>query len=803
MSTNFSLLALLFLLASCQQDEKSSLRTQLEDRVRSFIVKTKNDSVNSWKAGCLEDEEKYLHIESEFIEKWESAWKRKDKNFLAGVLSQDIAIHKLAIWGANTRRFDSLSLAAWVYGSDKIKGRDHVSRHIENYLNSIKEVVDFELNVVEFRNLSSDKSEFKNIELKSRFDLRGLNRNGMRRQDRGIFNISLTRQDGKWLMSKLEIVEGETLVAERAPLFKEVTLNSGIDKAQVYLRDEAIRRGGYALSLSDINNDGHVDMYIGARGAATLWSGKSNFTWSEDKSSGLGGDTFVKSAAFVDLNNNGFKDLILTRFEQDPNREDVLFYKNEGEKFSKLDKALAKHAKTNYAMPMAVADFNNDSFLDLYVGYPGEKDFTVTNDEAAEESRDQLAVQGLYLNNKNHKFVDKSFTMESSSKRERGKIYPHASLSFDYDSDGQMDIMVIDDRMNLSPIYKNNGKGELVEVTEKIMEGNDGYGMGVTAVDLFNNGHMDMVVTNVSFVASERLINSCRINRKGNFDLFDTNKGLRLYRGTKERFVEERGIGLDWIGEGAAGVEYLDYNNDGFQDLYVSMGLWSGTPGGEELSSLFIRNALIAREQPPEAFLIQDAASADLSTSDRTSFLELLKSDKKEDERPSMAGHERNRLFRNNGDGTFTEVGFLEGVDSPHDGYMVARTDINKDGKVDLVLRNADPGTKAISFPTVQVFRNDNSNNSIQIHLIGSSSNRDAIGAKLHLLHEGRVQYQQLMANNGAVQSELVTIFGIGKSKKADRLSIRWPSGKTQVLKNIKAGTHTIYEKGDILSAGK
>jgi hypothetical protein len=156
-------------------------------------------------------------------------------------------------------------------------------------------------------------------------------------------------------------------------------------------------------------------------------------------------------------------------------------------------------------------------------------------------------------------------------------------------------------------------------------------------------------------------------------------------------------------------------------------------------------------------------------------------------------------LFRNKGDGTFIEVGFLEGVDSLADGYVVAKSDIDQDGDLDLILRNGDPGTKAVHFPPLQIFKNNSQGHAIRLKLIASSG-AEAVGAAVTVTAGGSTQYQQLIANNGTAQSEKILHFGLGAGAKADKLVVVWPSKKTTTLENVPAGMHTIKESGGLLS---
>ena len=177
-----------------------------------------------------------------------------------------------------------------------------------------------------------------------------------------------------------------------------------------------------------------------------------------------------------------------------------------------------------------------------------------------------------------------------------------------------------------------------------------------------------------------------------------------------EKFEDVTGkSGVGWAGEAAAGAGWFDYDNDGDLDLYVLNGLWTG-PGDQDMSSLFsraytsellIEQTDLERAQKAHSMLMQNFSSQPWFQQHGHSDLDPLqrRASSTESSTPSdvpslsLGGNQRNVLFRNNGDGTFTELAFLAGVDTIDDGYMPAFADMDKDGKVDLLVRSCDPGT--------------------------------------------------------------------------------------------------------------
>jgi hypothetical protein len=161
----------------------------------------------------------------------------------------------------------------------------------------------------------------------------------------------------------------------------------------------------------------------------------------------------------------------------------------------------------------------------------------------------------------------------------------------------------------------------------------------------------------------------------------------------------------------------------------------------------------------------------------------------------SLGGHQHNRLFRNNGDGSFTEVGFLEGADRIEDGYVVAPADVDGDGVQDLVLRNCDPAP-GVKMATVRLLRNTLPGaTSLTVALEGTQSNRDGVGAVVTATVGDRRHVREVRGTNGAVQTEPVAFFGLDGAKTVDRLEVRWPSGQVSVFSGVDSG-HVRLKEG-------
>ena len=643
-----------------------------------------------------------------------------------------------------------------------------------------------------------------------RIDLRGLTVEGQRRNDRALVQLTAEKVEGAWRFVEGEVVNSDRLVATRAPAFADVTAEWGLDALPVNDRKEAIRRGGYALAVVDYDTDGKPDMLVGNYGPVQLFRNTGAGYEDVTAAAGLSNIGVVKSAAFSDLDADGDRDLALLRFVEDDGDPigDFVAYENNGDgTFTEKRDVLPRTRIYDRAMPLALGDYNNDGRVDIYVGFPGVRDFT--SGIATREREKGLASQGIWYNQGGWSFTEAS---EASLVVQQNQVYAHAALSSDIDGDGTPEIIVVDDSGRVNPIYRvAEGDTGWQEIATDLGVDQGGMSMGVTTGDFDGDGDLDLMATNITLVAGQRVaatgaaIDHDFAGLKDNFArIADNYHSVVLYRNNGDGTFEDvtADAGLSWAGEAAAAGEWIDYNHDGLLDYYLPNGLW--TSGDQDFGSLYMRAEFASYEQPlfeglnhPDApdsplFLndVHGSSSFALSPLDANPILKLLHSHETDGALSySLGGHERNRLFRNNGDGTFTEVGYLEGADNIEDGYIVAPVDINGDGRQDLVLRNTDPAPRHTYAP-VQALLNQADGSAVTLSF--DATQGTAIGAKVTALVGGKQLVREVRSVNGAVQAEPVAYFGLGDASAVESVEVRWPDGTVQQLGALDAGQHRV-----------
>lgn len=807
------------------------------------------DLINNKAAFCNSDEEQFLNIESQTISPLKTFLKSSHHANLDQLISPRFRSEQFPPQRGNINKsFEAENMTEYNFSTSNIDmGYSEFYKNLVAFKKSIKgmDFVSFDTIQI-YANKKMRTKDLKTIfkaELLVRFDLRYQKKNQERVNDRGILKLSVAKDKQNWKIEKIEIQSGTTLVSkENSETFKNVAteLNTTIPSS---LRREAIRRGGYATALGDYSNDGVTDLLVATSKEVKLFKGLGDGQFKEFVDSGLENHTLVKSAAFVDLFNTGLQDLILVRFSPENQGKpelkdsDIIVYKNLGEKFKRVDKSIFFKNRHYYAMPLALGDFNKDGLLDLFVGFPGFKDFTFLKDRKPMTDK-QMLSHGFFINEGkgNYEFYEKNIEdlwrpeeFKSNTKSSMQMFlnpelyYPHSAVGVDYNLDGNMDVVVIDDRTKLSPVYKGLPKGGFVKSNDSINFGVKDYGMGVAFGDLFGNQKMDFVMSSVNFASNERMYNSCLLNWDTEYGAAGRT-GLRIYKSEGEGYSEVAAPhGLDFAGYGLSGVEMIDYNNDGNLDLFVSNGLWSGDGDDLELdlssriarasnmtlfeNDLLEDGELIARIQNKPGNVKISNSQDDYNwlfsaLPSQSAVMNMLVYGKtKASKKYSYAGYQKKRVFRNNGGGNFTEVGYGLGLDSIADGYMVGAADFNKDGRMDIVFRNSDPAVSVTQFPPLEIFMNqiDKKNNSLVLKLVGAkNSNLDSIGAIVKAEVGNKTLLRQLTAMNGTIQSEKVIHFGLGKEESANNVEITWPNGQVQKIVNLKKGYHQIVQSSNL-----
>jgi len=442
--------------------------------------------------------------------------------------------------------------------------------------------------------------------------------------------------------------------------------------------------------------------------------------------SGNDPNTIVSDALWFDYDNDGREDLLIARFGT------PILYHNEGNgKFKDVSKTSGLN-KFGNTIAVIAFDYDNDGYLDLMFGnyfkpvnlLDGKDDHVLPNDL-------DNAINGggvtLWHNTGHGSFVD------VTDKAGFGK---HTGWTLDlghgdFNNDGLQDVYLACD-YGTDRIFFNNGDGTFREATEKSIGFDTRKGMNVDVADYDNDGWLDIYVTNIT----DEYMKECNMlwhnNHDGTFtDVSkETNTCSTLW---------------GWAGK------FADFDNDGWEDLFVVDGLRSA--GKENYIPILL----------------------DLITKPGVDFTDVKNWPKIGN--MTWSGYQKKKLFHNLGGETFKEISAQAGVDNDMDGRGIAIGDFNNDGRLDIFQTNANQ--PALLYQGVT----EGGGNWVQFLLTGTKSNRDAIGSRITITAGGLTQIREIDGGNGyAGQSMRRAHFGIGKATKIDSVEIHWPSGKVEKL---------------------
>ncbi len=517
--------------------------------------------------------------------------------------------------------------------------------------------------------------------------------------------------------------------------FVDVTEKAGVHflhQAPHTSRKYLIETMGSGVALFDCNNDGRLDLYLingapysdpepkgsipGKTGPEywnRMYRQKPDGTFEDvTEKSGLKGVGYGMGVAVADYDNDGYEDVFVTAYGG--NR---LYHNNGDCTFTDVTEK-AGVAGSGWSTSATWVDLDNDGLLDLVIDRYVKWDW---DDVWCGEHREgyrgychpdvfEAIPMLVYHNDGNGHFSEVSLKL--------GLNKPAKALGIamaDYDRDGRMDLYVANDSMPEFLFHqRQDGTFEEVGLESEVAVNSEGQtyaGMGVDFADYDNDGWPDLVVTDLANQRYASYLN----HRDGSFDYASFSNG----------------IGVMSLLHSGWGVRFLDYDNDGWKDLLIAQG-------------------------------------HDLDTIEKVS--------------PQLHYREPMLLARNTGKG-FADISPVSG-DIFHERWVgrgMAIGDIDNDGRIDAVVTtNGGPA---------YILRNETAtaNHWITLHLSGHKSNRDGIGAVIKLTTAGGSQWATVTTSSSYLSSSDPRVhFGMGSSAIASSIEIRWPSGIVQTLTNVE-----------------
>ena len=533
--------------------------------------------------------------------------------------------------------------------------------------------------------------------------------------------------------------------------------------------------GNQGIAVGDIDRDGWDEVFVCQPGGLPNRLYKNVNGQFQDISARAGVDILdeTASALFLDLRNTGLEDLLVLR-----SGGPVLFL-NRGDGTFQL-----RGDAFRFATPlqgtftgMAAADYDRDGKLDLYLcsyfffqseaqyRYPVPY-YDAQNGPPNYLFRNNLAHDGT------GSFED--VTAESGL-NENNNRFSFAAAWCDYNGDGWPDLCVANDfgRKNL---YRND-RGKFRDVAPEAGVEDIGPGMSVSWFDFDGDGRPDLYFSNMWSDAGQRIVNSSAFtSAKGSSeaDAYRRHaKGNSLYKnvgpGPFQDVSAEQGIEM---GRWAWASDAHDFDCDGSPEIFIACGMMTNQLQ-PDLASFFWRQVVAKSPAQAKSAVAYEAGWNALNQFFREGY--------------SWNGNEPN-VFLVRKDGRYRDFSGVSGLDTAEDGRAFAVTDLTGDGTLDLILKNR-------LGPQVRVFVNQcaGDRNRLVLRLVGTKSNRDAIGARVQV----DSQTKWIFAGSGYLSQHTRKLhFGLGSNPAASVVRITWPSGYEQMVGKLEAGFEYRIEEG-------
>lgn len=744
--------------------------------------------------------EKYAFEIDTVLKQWSRALKSspRDLSTFAQALNPSIEACSLrAVKDTALRTGYGVDVVKRQFATDPVSGREAFRKELEAWLEQVSQIATAEFEITGMEEISNSPLT---VRADIRYSLVAVRNDHLREERVGYWHTEWLQDSSQTWTVRRWTTDEETIAIAKQPAFIDVTEQAlggtesytkqmlhGADYWRTVL-DGACGidvYGNNGVAAGDFDNDGFDDLYICQPAGLPnrLYRNRGDGTFEDvTEKAGVGVLDNTACALFADFDNKGLQDLLVVC------GNGPLLFQNQGDGTFRLkrDAFQFNQPPQGTFTHAALADYDRDGKLDIYFCL---YNYYVGLDQYHYPIPYFDARNGppnfLLHNEGNGVFKDRTEAAGLNAENDR---YSFACAWGDSDADRLPDLYVANDfgRANL---YRNNGDGTFSAISDEARVTDAGAGMSACWSDIDNDGKQDIYSANMWSAAGQRVSEQKSFHANASEDIRALyrrhSRGNSLYHNLGDGKFQNTAVkaGVE-MGRWSWSSDFWDFDHDGYPDLYVANGYISGTERND-LASFFWRQVV---GKSPE-----DATPSLVYEHGWNALNELIRSDN------SWSGYERNVMFVNNRDGTFSEVSGSVGLDFLEDSRSFALADLDHDGRLEVVLKNRNA-------PQLRILRNamQEIGNSVAFRLRGHASNRDAIGSAITVVASDLRQTKYLQAGSGFLaQHSKEVFFGVGNYDGTLHVTIRWPSGLVQTLEHLPVKHQIEIEEGLATYAAK